>query len=70
MDRRGFRNPQREVTEPSDTLAYWWDLQKWHSREVTLELTIRGNEERNQIAWRGLSQSLRHPQPPQRAEMG
>ncbi|MFN0020134.1 MAG: NPCBM/NEW2 domain-containing protein [Pirellulaceae bacterium] len=55
MNRRGFRNPQPEVKEPSDTLAYWWDLQKWRGREVTLELTIRGNEERNQIAWRGLA---------------
>ncbi|MBC7854208.1 MAG: NPCBM/NEW2 domain-containing protein [Pirellulaceae bacterium] len=55
QDRRGFRNQQPEVREPSDTLAYWWDLQEWRGREVTLELTIRGSEERNQIAWRGLS---------------
>ena len=53
--RRDFRNQRTEVREPSDTLAYWWDLQKWRGQEVTLELTIRGNEERNQIAWRGLS---------------
>lgn len=26
----------------SDTLAYWFDLQKYHDLEVTLELTIRG----------------------------
>ena len=53
--RRDFRNQQPELKVPSDTLAYWWDLQKWRDREVTLELTIRGNEEQNQIAWRGLS---------------
>lgn len=53
--RRDFRGQRPEVREPSDALAYWWDLQKWRGREVTLELTIRGNAERNQIAWRGLS---------------
>ena len=55
----GFRDVRRgqrqEIREPSDTLAYWWDLQKWRGQEVTLELTIRGNEAKNQIAWRGLS---------------
>lgn len=64
MDRRGFRNQQPEIKEPSDTLAYWWDLQKWRGREVTLELTIRGNEERNQIAWRGLSHRSATLSPP------
>ena len=64
INRRGFRNPQPEAKEPSDTLAYWWDLQKWRGREVTLELTIRGNEERNQIAWRGLSHRTAILSPP------
>jgi hypothetical protein len=53
--RRDPRLAAQQATEPSDTLAYWWDLQKWRGREVTLELTLRGNEERNQVAWRGLS---------------
>jgi len=33
LDRRGFRNQQPEMKVPSDTLAYWWDLQKWRGRE-------------------------------------
>lgn len=65
LDRRGFRNQQPEVKGPSDTLAYWWDLQKWRGREVSLELTIRGNTERNQIVWRGLSQRTAVASPPQ-----
>lgn len=64
MDRRGFRNLPPEMKEPSDTLAYWWDLQKWRGREVTLELTLRGNEARNQIAWRGLSHRAAILSPP------
>lgn len=65
MDRRPFRNQPPERQQPSDTLAYWWDLQKWRGREVMLELTIRGNEERNQIAWRGLSHRSAILKPPQ-----
>src|SRR5439155_25978009 len=33
--RRDFRNQRPEIKEPSDTLAYWWDLQKWRDRKST-----------------------------------
>jgi NPCBM/NEW2 domain len=39
----------------NDRLAYWWDLQAWRGQEVTLELSIHGNRDRNEVAWRGLS---------------
>lgn len=34
----------------SDTLAYWWDLQKFREQEVTLELTINGGRGYN-LVW-------------------
>jgi hypothetical protein len=39
----------------TDRLAYWWDLSPFQGEQVDLELTIRGNRERSEIAWRGLS---------------
>ena len=39
----------------SDRLAYWWDLSPWRGRDVTVELVLRGKQDRNLIAWRGLS---------------
>ncbi len=39
----------------ADRLAYWWDLSRWRGQEVSLELTIRGERERSEIAWRGLA---------------
>ena len=38
----------------SDALAYWWDLSRWRGQEVSLELTLRGSLERNEVAWRSL----------------
>jgi hypothetical protein len=43
-----------EPTNLSDRLAYWWDLSPWWEQEIELELTIRGKNERNEIAWRDL----------------
>jgi len=44
-----------EESNLTDRLAYWWDLAPWRGKEVELELTIRGNRERNEIDWRSLS---------------
>jgi hypothetical protein len=44
-----------EESNLTDRLAYWWDLSPWRSQEVALELTIQGNRERSEIAWRSLS---------------
>ncbi|MBW8883713.1 MAG: NPCBM/NEW2 domain-containing protein, partial [Planctomycetia bacterium] len=44
-----------EESNLTDRLAYWWDLSPWRSQEVTLELTIQGNRDRNEIAWRSLA---------------
>jgi hypothetical protein len=52
------RPPSRDEYDHShlnDRLAYWWDLQEWRGQEVSLELSVRGRRERNEIAWRGLS---------------
>ena len=38
-----------------DRLAYWWDLSRWRGQEVELELSLGGEQERNEIAWRGIS---------------
>lgn len=35
----------------SDSLAYWWDLQPYRGREVTLELTIRGGNRAYHLVW-------------------
>ena len=39
----------------SDRLVYWWDLQDYRGREVTLSLTFGGSGSPGEIAWRGLS---------------
>jgi hypothetical protein len=39
----------------SDRLAYWWDLAPWRGQEVNLTLSLAGQKESNEIAWRGLS---------------
>ena len=44
-----------EAAAMSDRLAYWWDLQSWRGKEVTLQLSIVGRRERNEVAWRGLA---------------
>ena len=48
--------PREEENSPlSDRLAYWWDLSAYRGKEVTLELTLHGERDRNEIGWRGLS---------------
>jgi hypothetical protein len=44
-----------ELSNLTDRLAYWWDVSPWRGQEVTLELTLRGHRETNEIAWRGLA---------------
>jgi hypothetical protein len=44
-----------EDTYLSDRLAYWWDLQPWRGKEVTLELTMGTPENAGEIVWRGFS---------------
>jgi hypothetical protein len=44
-----------EESNLTDRLAYWWDLAQWRGQDVTLELTLSGQRERNEIAWRSLS---------------
>jgi hypothetical protein len=46
---------REEETNLTERLAYWWDLSPWRGREVELRLTLRGKNERNEIAWRSLS---------------
>lgn len=59
-DRQAMATRQQKYVEPwirrnnrfsegredliSDTLAYWWDLQKYRDQEVSLELTISGGK--------------------------
>lgn len=45
------QEPEGNLT---DRLAYWWDLQEWQGRNVTLELTIGGSH-RVEMVWRGLA---------------
>jgi NPCBM/NEW2 domain-containing protein len=52
---RSRGNQGEEESNLTDRLAYWWDLAPWRGKEVDLELTIRGNRERNEIDWRSLS---------------
>jgi hypothetical protein len=49
------RPREDESAALSDRLAYWWDLSAYRGQNVTLELSLRGRRERNEIAWRGLS---------------
>lgn len=52
------RSRSRDDDERSllgDRLAYWWDLAPFRGQEVKLELSLRGERDRNEIAWRGLS---------------
>jgi hypothetical protein len=49
------RRETDDQSPQSELLAYWWDLQAWRGQDVTLELTLRGSRDRNEIAWRGLS---------------
>src|SRR5436853_7730709 len=44
-----------EESNLTDRLAYWWDLSAWRGEDVTMELSLSGRRERNEIAWRGLS---------------
>ncbi len=44
-----------EESNLTDRLAYWWDLSPWRGQNVTLELTIHGNRDRCEIAWRSLA---------------
>jgi len=53
--RRRDRERERE-RRFDDTIAYWWDLQAWRGKQVTLTLTLRGDRRAGRIAWRGLSQ--------------
>jgi hypothetical protein len=39
----------------TDRLAYWWELSPWRDKEVVLELVLRGNTTKSEIAWRGLA---------------
>ena len=39
----------------SDSLAYWWDLQAYRGREVTLEFTIVGGGNSYQLPWQDFS---------------
>jgi len=48
------RDGGEEESNLTDRLAYWWDLSPWRGEEVELALTLRGSQERNEIAWRGL----------------
>jgi hypothetical protein len=48
------REGSDEESNLTDRLAYWWDLSPWRGQEITLVLTLRGNNDRNEIAWRGL----------------
>jgi len=45
------QEPEGNLT---DRLAYWWDLQDWHGRPVTLELTV-GGPHRVEMIWRSLA---------------
>jgi hypothetical protein len=49
------RSRDEDNSHLNDRLAYWWDLAAWRGQEVTLELTIGGGRERNEVTWRGLS---------------
>ena len=54
LRRRDIRESERERNF-DDTLAWWWDLQAWRGKQVTLTLTIRANDRDRRLAWRGLA---------------
>ncbi|QDU27654.1 NPCBM/NEW2 domain protein [Anatilimnocola aggregata] len=39
----------------SDTLAYWWDLQEFRGREVTLDLTLSAGSREVKLVWQDCS---------------
>ena len=49
------RSRDEDNSPLTDRLAYWWDLSAFRGQNVALELSLGGNRERNEIAWRGLS---------------
>lgn len=55
VSRYGRSRTREDDSVLSDRLAYWWDLSEYRGQEVTLELTLAGENDRNEIAWRSLS---------------
>jgi hypothetical protein len=56
VSKYGRGRPREEENSPlSDRLAYWWDLSAYRGKTVNLELSLRGERDRNEIGWRGLS---------------
>jgi hypothetical protein len=53
--RRNNRYAENREDLISDALAYWWDLQSYRGREVTLELTITGSTREYPLVWQDFS---------------
>jgi hypothetical protein len=53
--RRNNRFSENREDLISDSLAYWWDLQQFRGREVSLELTISGGDRPYHLVWHDVS---------------
>jgi len=53
--RRNNRFTESREELISDSLAYWWDLQAFRGREITLDLTISGGPRGVKLVWQDCS---------------
>ena len=56
-----------DESQRTDRLAYWWDLKPWRGQQVQLELALRAESSRGEIACRGLALRTAVAVPPDHA---